>query len=204
MTRVGHPSGALRLLVVLTGIVTLVVSGATAYVLSGDSWPHPAGGPVPMTETWTLCANTTDVDALSSAVAVIAAAQTWNQAGARFRFTFGSFACNTAPRLDGVNQVSWVPAHSYPAATYVWSTTAGNIYEVDTVLDDQYTWSTATPTPPSALDVQTIMLHEFGHWLDLDHSIPPAIMQPYVSYGEQRRVLTQDDKNGARVIYGCG
>jgi hypothetical protein len=198
---------ALRLLLVLTAVVALVVTSATAYVLSGDSWPHPAGGPMPMTETWALCANTVDVNGLSAAGAVLTAAQTWNAAGARFRFNFGAFQCQSStPRLDGVNQVTWGEFHQYPAATYVWaSSTTHQIYEVDTIIGDfYYKWSVVLPTPSDSLDIQTVMLHEFGHWLDLDHSSPPAVMQPFIDYGEARRTLTQDDIDGAIAIYGCG
>ena len=46
------------------------------------------------------------------------------------------------------------------------------------------------------------MLHEFGHYLSLGHSSPPAVMQPTVPSGAQRRVLTADDINGIKAIYG--
>jgi hypothetical protein len=47
------------------------------------------------------------------------------------------------------------------------------------------------------------MLHEFGHYLSLGHSVAPAVMQPTVLIGTPRRTLTTDDINGIIEIYGA-
>jgi predicted Zn-dependent protease len=150
-----------------------------------------------------VCTNTADVaNNFATLAAIAAAANTWNAAGARFQFTFLETACNSNPRRDNVNQIGWIPADVYPAATYVWKS-GTTILESDTTFNDQYKWSVATPTPSDSVDIQTVALHELGHALGLDHAPAPAIMQPSVDYGEQRRVLDTDDKNGIVKIYGC-
>ncbi|MEP7141750.1 MAG: matrixin family metalloprotease [Ferruginibacter sp.] len=64
--------------------------------------------------------------------------------------------------------------------------------------DDAETWS-LTGTG-STFDVETVALHEIGHLLGLDHSaVAGSVMFP--SYGGVRRALTQDDINGARLLY---
>jgi hypothetical protein len=203
MTRTDHASSnPLRLLLLLVALVTVVVSRATAYVLDGAKWPLPASGKATM--NYVVCANTADVpNGFATLAAVVSAANTWNDAGARFQFVFAEPLCNSNPRRDGVNQIGWIPADIYPAATYVWKS-GTTILESDTTINDQYKWSVATPTPFDSVDIQTVVLHELGHALGLDHSSPPAVTQPYVDYGEQRRVLTQDDKDGIIAIYGCG
>lgn len=50
-------------------------------------------------------------------------------------------------------------------------------------------------------DIESVALHEFGHWLVLGHSNPPAVMQPTIGLGVVRRQLTSDDMSGAQVAY---
>jgi hypothetical protein len=87
------------------------------------------------------------------------------------------------------------------------------ILEVDTAFNDEWkTWSTESTPPYGAFDVQSVMLHEFGHWLQLWHSAAitqgqtPIVMQPTIlpaGVGESglRRNLSPDDIDGAKAIY---
>ncbi len=56
------------------------------------------------------------------------------------------------------------------------------------------------------MDIQSIILHEFGHWLFLDDEYDfwcsENVMFYYVDYEELKRDLTQDDKDGIIHIYG--
>ncbi|CAA0805830.1 Matrixin family protein [Striga hermonthica] len=53
-----------------------------------------------------------------------------------------------------------------------------------------------------AFDMQTVGLHELGHVLGLAHlNGPGSIMYPYVSSGT-RAVLTEDDVDEIRSLYG--
>jgi hypothetical protein len=88
----------------------------------------------------------------------------------------------------------------------------GRIIEADTAFNDEKIWSTESTPPPGAYDVQSVMLHEFGHWLNLGHSAAimqgqtPIVMQPSIppaGGGESglRRNLAPDDIDGAKAIY---
>ena len=114
---------------------------------------------------------------------------------------------------DDVNQITWdddmdsevrLPALALTRWWYQGS--PGNILEVDCAFnahpDDNVSWSTATPTPGGSYDIQSVMLHEFGHYLSLGHSTSPAVMQPTIPSHVQRRSLMADDIDGIIAIYG--
>lgn len=73
---------------------------------------------------------------------------------------------------------------------------AGTLYQCDIYINAvDYKWSTLTPTPSDALDLQTFVLHEIGHCMGLGHSEDPDdVMSPSAEYGRQRRTLTARDE----------
>ena len=191
-------------------IVVLSAGLVSAYVINtynGDpiDWTYQAN---PMGENFLV--NENCADCTGEAVAIRNAATTWNKGGAKFTFSYGgatNIANDPSPGHDGINSINWssnFPSGSTTLAqtTYWYYIPSGNIFECDCVFNDTYTWSTAAVTLPGQFDVETVMLHEFGHYLSLGHSSPPAVMQPTVSSGAQRRFLTADDINGIKAIYG--
>lgn len=186
-------------LLLVFGIFALLISGAVlAFVLNGQDWTHQAN---PMGEDYVVFENTNDT--AGELAAIQAAATTWNADAADFNFTYGGPGTNTAPVNDGVNQIRWGTTSGSLATTTWWfNTTTNDILEADCVFNDNFTWSTAATTPANQFDVESVMLHEFGHYLSLGHSTPPAIMQPTIPSGTQRRTLTADDRDGIRAIYG--
>lgn len=72
-------------------------------------------------------------------------------------------------------------------------TTAAGDTEINTAIG----WHIGSDT-----DLFSVMLHEFGHSLGLDHSLnPTAVMSPV--YGGVRAGLTADDIAGIQAIYGA-
>lgn len=60
----------------------------------------------------------------------------------------------------------------------------------------------STVGDPVAVDLQTILTHEFGHFVGLAHSNNDrAVMWPEAGLGEARRDLTSDDAAGICSIY---
>jgi hypothetical protein len=57
------------------------------------------------------------------------------------------------------------------------------------------------------MDIETVALHEFGHWLNLADLYDPAdsdnVMYGYISTGDVKRWLRSCDIDGICYIYGC-
>ncbi len=86
------------------------------------------------------------------------------------------------------------------------ATFAGEILDADTVFNPAFfAFATpeALPAQPSAYDLQTILTHELGHWLGLDHSpLWQARMWPEaVLAGQAERALSSDDRIGVAALY---
>lgn len=134
--------------------------------------------------------------------ACLEAALTWNSSGACFQFSYGGLTQISGTVFDGVNVIYWdsqLPDQTLAQTTYWFNASTGCMLEVDCGFNDRLAWS--TNGEESAYDVQTCMLHEFGHYLSLDHSQDPAaIMYPY--YSGIKRSLSDDDKAGIIRMYG--
>jgi hypothetical protein len=119
--------------------------------------------------------------------------------------------------IDGQNVVAMVPGCSFPAgviasAWIMFSTGPGTeccILEADICVADTLIWyeDTALTCPGTCFDLESVALHEFGHWLSLGHEDDEAILgyRPvmYSSIGicEFRRTLTGDDTTGLDYAY---
>ncbi|MCW9065459.1 MAG: matrixin family metalloprotease, partial [Ignavibacteriaceae bacterium] len=88
--------------------------------------------------------------------------------------------------------------------TDIFINTSDEIIKAETYVNKYY-WFTIDPNS-TEYDIQSHVLHEFGHWLRLlseeDFGCIENVMYKYLFQGEVKRNLTQDDKNGIVYIYG--
>ncbi|KVH97783.1 metalloendoproteinase 5-MMP-like [Cynara cardunculus var. scolymus] len=73
-------------------------------------------------------------------------------------------------------------------------------------LDSDETWiidDVFASGSPSAMDLESVAVHEIGHLLGLGHSsIEEAVMFPTISSGVRKVELARDDVEGIQVLYG--
>ncbi len=134
---------------------------------------------------------------------IVAAASSWNSAGSNFSFIYDGPTTNTTSTIDGINEIMWgTTSGSVATASYLFI--GSNMIEADIVFNDSYNFS----KDGSNFDVQTVALHELGHWLNLrdlyGNADASKIMYGFVSSGSIKRNLSIDEQNGIRWIYGSG
>jgi len=166
---------------------------------SYDGYKWPGTNPVINYKVNENCPSTT-----GEAAAIQAAAATWNAA------TGTNFTLNYAGPTDQITpgypecRIWWQNsgANLIPALSSV-STSGGFITEAHIIFNSYYNWS--TNTPPSNYDIESIALHEFGHWLSLHDQNGTADVAK-VMYGtlgyDQKRILQSTDRAGIVWIYG--
>jgi len=148
--------------------------------------------------------------------AVQSAGGTWSS-NAGIRFVLQGTTNNSVLSNNGSTEVMLgpLPPETPPGVigqASCWGTSSV-ITECDLLLNSGMSWSTATPTPTGFMDVETITLHETGHWLkllDLYGSVDGENDSAKVMYGfnpggptGMKRSLHADDIAGARYIYGA-
>jgi hypothetical protein len=203
----------------LLGISLILILSSTTlnYSLTYFNWRWQ-GTPM-RSQRVVVFENTQDCTQIMAAIS--AARLEWNGVGANFSlprmFKGNNINFHGLFYDDHEDQIGWLQPWpeeygDYLAKTMTWFTPGTHdIKSVDTVFNDEYTWSTQTPVPPSppsnAYDVQSAMTHEFGHWAGLwhspdpDQSNSPIVMRMALGPGVDRRNLEVDDKDGLFAIY---
>ncbi|MBI4722075.1 MAG: matrixin family metalloprotease, partial [Candidatus Stahlbacteria bacterium] len=127
------------------------------------------------------------------------AANTWDTVNSYFRFYYHGIG---EYNLISKGQVTCPGAL---AETYARPfTNTDMIYKAYTKFNENLNWSTTGEA--NKYDVRTVILHEFGHWLNLKDLID-TLNKSQIMYGEYmgiRYSLGQGDKEGINNIYGIG
>lgn len=127
------------------------------------------------------------------------AASIWNSAGANFEFIQVVNSSNFIDRMDlGYDDdgklIVGIGASEYSTSDYI-------IYQSYTWLTNNKKVRWSTRGAANKVDVTTVALHEFGHWLFLDDnpSVPQSIMAG--EYYRVQRYLDNDDIAGIKYLY---
>jgi len=155
--------------------------------------------------------NPTTTDCAGAELALQSAAATWTAvSGKNFAVNYAGTTTTTHPGINGANEITWNNlGWGILAQTIGWGS-GDTITEVDIAFNNNYTWSTDTTTPAGKFDVQTVALHELGHWLNLRDlygnvtGFPQDTTKAMFGYGsaaEIKRTLHADDQAGIRWIY---
>ena len=138
---------------------------------------------------------------------------TWNNGGVGdlvYRYTnrthnFTPTTWNNYSSNDGINRISkgeFGTGGGLIAETRIWGTEKNNvlqIIEADMVLNVSYSYGTGVSS--NYYDVETVVLHELGHAIGLDHSIAGSVMEQGIPMDVNRRTLSQDDINVINFLY---
>ncbi|MBI2013598.1 MAG: matrixin family metalloprotease [Candidatus Colwellbacteria bacterium] len=179
----------------------LYINSALAYVWDGYKWePYTVGYYI--NSDWASTYGTSSIQT---------AANQWNNAGSAFTLQYEGLTNISEPSTtDGYNTITsdnWGEVGTL-AITISYAPWLYEVLDVDTVFNTLYTFSDSPGV--GEYDIQSVMAHEFGHWLVLEHvplsdctdpSIDP-VMCPGTGDGETYyRTLKQDDIDGINHIY---
>ncbi|MBX3015662.1 MAG: matrixin family metalloprotease [Caldilineaceae bacterium] len=137
--------------------------------------------------------------------AILAAATSWSQVTtADFTLHYAGDTQATATSYNGVNEILFMAKGNRErgAAAQVWYTADQTIIEADIWINDDYRWSVTAAPSSQAVDLESALLHEFGHWLVLGHfTDTDTVMYPRLTTGTLKRALQQQDRAGISAIY---
>jgi len=111
------------------------------------------------------------------------------------------------PRRDGYSTIYWFTtwdrnrASEQARTTIYWS--GVEIFEADIRINaDDFTYNYSTSTNFPEVDLDSLMVHEFGHALGLAHSSNSgSVMNPMLADGEVRRTLGSGDLSNLKCEY---
>ena len=171
----------------------------TTFGYGGAKWASPG---------LTYLVNTSGIDPDLRENLVDAGAGVWNASGSSFVFTDGG-TTSAGFANDGFNVISW--ANGLPSGVIAEATSyisGATVVQCDIQFSNAFSWGDGAPGS-GTMDVQSISMHETGHWLRLlDQYMPNdagKIMYGYGSAGTQKRTLSAGDIAGINWIYpGAG
>jgi hypothetical protein len=138
----------------------------------------------------------------------------WDVSATNVEFAQGVDTLGTVSfGLDGVNMIKtnlttteYANSGAGDALAITYTTTAmasGEIFDADIIFNPGIDFSLSSTVPAGQYDFESVLTHELGHLLGLDHSaMLNATMFPRIGAGvSTARVISDDDKAGLRAIY---
>jgi len=161
------------------------VKEARAYNYAGYRW----GGYWPY-----VVVDTSPVSVIAWRNTIGGAMADWNAAGARFTLVNGSSNNKAYVTYQYSDAFAWSQAYRKYG---FW----GDVYKATITINNYHNFY-----PPSRsgwyYDLRSVLRHEFGHWLVLNHSYSPSVAM-YNSIGVgQIKYLSSDEVNAIISIYG--
>jgi hypothetical protein len=171
----------------------------TTFGYGGAKWSSPG---------LTYYVNTSGIDSVLRENLVDAGATVWNAAGSAFVYSDGG-TTSAGFANDGLNVISW--ADGLPDGVIAWAQSyisGGRVTQCDIQSSNAFAWADGL-TGSGTMDVQSIVMHETGHWLRLLDQYMDGdsgkVMYGFASEEQQKRVLSPGDLAGITWIYpGAG
>jgi peptidoglycan hydrolase-like protein with peptidoglycan-binding domain len=166
------------------------------FAVNGPKWPL-TGATTNLTWTVTTAPSLGSLTLAQIKTAVSNALSTW---GHNTNLRFSEYTSGSGPSifiqpsdLGPCDSTGMTPGTVLGNAQLPDGTTPTVIMHINT----QCRWSVAATTPFTSFDLETVLLHEVGHALGLDHSSEFSAMFPTTAVGTQRRTLGPDDDRTA-------
>lgn len=141
--------------------------------------------------------------------AIRAAADTWTGvSSAKFSFEYAGITGRQSTGYNGVNELVFINEAGHSSTlgqSRLWYVIASKeIIEADIWLNDAFDFDATGALDNAETDLQSVALHELGHWLALDHDDERgAIMYCALTRGVLKRQLHRNDSDGILAIYPC-
>jgi putative cell wall-binding protein len=141
-------------------------------------------------------------DTVDEAMMVQAAAETWGPASV-FELDYLGPSSSTTFQEDGANDMFWSDSILPPGVAsqaFLW-VIGEDIVEINTIFNDDYDWGDGTG---GTYDVESVALHEFGHWLnlrDLYGADSHKVMYGWRAEDDAMRSLAPEDAAGVKWVY---
>ncbi|HRW05544.1 MAG TPA: matrixin family metalloprotease [Caldilineaceae bacterium] len=140
-------------------------------------------------------------------MAIQHAMRTWSVIrSADFTLLYDGETNTTQTGYNGENEIVFMHrgANKPLGQAQIWYTAGNVILEVDMWLNDDYQFSVSDTPILGEVDLESVVLHELGHWVPLSHSSnPDAVMYSVLSTMEVKRDLHADDINAVVQLYPC-
>lgn len=135
------------------------------------------------------------------------ALRTWSIVGsAEFTLLYQGASTATSTGFNNKSEIVFMKKGlgSQLGQAQIWYTNSGIIVEADLWLNDDYAVDATGAPQANEIDVESVALHELGHWAPLGHvDAAEAVMYPVLGNGVRKVALASADINGLNALYPC-